>query len=266
MEGEHVIPDEIRQLLERRSTFQEWLHRLDELDGGFRPEVSGKVRTDYANRLSEVEGELQGHRDALESALSKRRSAVDDAEGRHDVRSAELEESRLRHTVGEFDDAEWEKQRKQHQSVLDKLDAELAEHRAAVDMLEVVLAELNAPARTPSEAESPAEEPPVPGEVVTAEDGWPTPEPTTGDFEAAESGEETAAVTETVAEEGEEEDLVTDASNSKGPSEFADELEFLESLSLDDARSFDAVSAMLEESEEEGGDGKQDADAATEDR
>jgi hypothetical protein len=98
MEGEHVIPDEIRQLLERRSTFQEWLHRLDELDGGFRPEVSGKVRTDYANRLSEVEGELQGHRDALESALSKRRSAVDDAEGRHDVRSAELEESRLRHT------------------------------------------------------------------------------------------------------------------------------------------------------------------------
>ena len=34
--------------------------------------------------------------------------------------------------------------------------------------------------------------------------------------------------------------------------EFMDELEFLESLSLDDTDSFDAVSAMLDEEEEDG--------------
>ena len=38
--------------------------------------------------------------------------------------------------------------------------------------------------------------------------------------------------------------------------EFMDELEFLESLSLDDADSFDAVSAMLDEDEDSEGDGE----------
>ena len=37
------------------------------------------------------------------------------------------------------------------------------------------------------------------------------------------------------------------------PAEFMDELEFLESLSLDDAENFDAVSAMLDEEEGDAG-------------
>jgi hypothetical protein len=40
------------------------------------------------------------------------------------------------------------------------------------------------------------------------------------------------------------------------PEEFMDELEFLESLSLDDADSFDAVSAMLDEDKDSEGDGE----------
>lgn len=255
MEGEHVIPDEIRQLLERRSTFQEWLHRLDELGADFRPTVADKVRADYATRLSGVEGELQGHREALESTLGKRRAAASDVEAKHDARSAELEESRLRHTVGEFDDAAWEKQRGEHQAVLDKLDAELSEHRAAVDMLEVVLGELNAPPRKSPSPVAAEEEPAPAAEEEPAPVAEEEPAPVTE-----------ASAEETAMEEGApSEDADPEAEPARDPSEFADELEFLESLSLDDASNFDAVSAMLDEAEE-GGDGRRDADAGHDDR
>jgi hypothetical protein len=49
------------------------------------------------------------------------------------------------------------------------------------------------------------------------------------------------------------------------PDEFMDELEFLESLSLDDADNFDAVSAMLDE-EDGGSEGDGESRDKTEDR
>jgi len=55
-----------------------------------------------------------------------------------------------------------------------------------------------------------------------------------------------------VVEEAVEEPDVVEAE----PDEFMDELEFLESLSLDDADNFDAVSAMLDEDEDSGADGE----------
>ena len=81
MDEGHVIPEEIRGLLERRTTFQEWLSKLGELGNEFRPEVADKVRGDYENRLREVEGELEGHRSELEAALNGRRAAVEVSHG-----------------------------------------------------------------------------------------------------------------------------------------------------------------------------------------
>ncbi|MCL7972805.1 MAG: hypothetical protein M8866_12070, partial [marine benthic group bacterium] len=50
-------------------------------------------------------------------------------------------------------------------------------------------------------------------------------------------------------EEAAEDEVVVAPAAEAEPDEFMDELEFLESLSLDDADSFDAVSAMLDEDE-----------------
>lgn len=316
MDGGHVIPEEIRGLLEQRSTYQGWLGRLDELGAEYRPEVADKVRADYSSRLSEVEAKLEGHRSELETALGERTEAVERVSGEHDARTAELEETQLRHVVGEFDDAEWEARRAEHQGLIDELEAELASERSAVESLQAVLGEFAGSAAAAAAAgaeaepealavehdewtdpatveEEPAEapEPEVGAEEPEAEsDDWMT-QPLEGvesdDSAAAEGGEAVKAVLvdpDVVESEFADTDfveaVVVDKEEAEAPAtpeaaepeaaepmaaepeadepaaepdaepdEFMDELEFLESLSLDDADSFDAVSAMLDEDE-----------------
>lgn len=290
MDGAHVIPDAIRDLLEKRATFLEWLTRLDDLGGEFRPEVAHKVRADYAGRLSAVEGELEGHRAELETALADRTARVDEVAAEHDARSAELEETQLRHAVGEFDDEEWERRRTEHQSQIDGLEQRLNDQRTAVESLQKVLAELagSASAGKVAAAASQVEaEPPIP-EEISVEPEWDAPDAVEAELEEAEATDAVEAealeieedeeswstppsdeIVEVVVEEEAEAVIVVEEQTEVAqpeiteevaaePAEFMDELEFLESLSLDDTESFDAVSAMLDEEEGDSDSGEED--------
>lgn len=281
MDAGHVIPEAIQALLEKRTTFQEWLSRLDELGSDFRPEVAEKVRSDYEGRLTEVEGELEGHRAELESALAERSETADRIAGRHDAHRAQLEETELRHAVGEFDEEEWERRRSEHQSEIDDLEADLTAHRSAVASLQTVLGELTGAATVAASVEL---EPPVVEELAVVEEPAASVDEAPETVEVVEAEEESAWMsqpfedgeTETEQEEAvEEEDADAEFAEAKvadadtelaeetdvaeresgaepildeaEPREFKDELEFLESLSLDDADNFDAVSALLDE-------------------
>ena len=302
MDVGHVIPEAIRELLEQRGTYQGWLTRLDELGDEFRPEVAEKVRGDYAGRLATVETALEGHRTELETALADRTAAVEKVAGEHGARSAELEETQLRHVVGEFDDDEWERRRAEHQVGIDELEAELTTQRSAVESLQTVLNELTGAATVVAASEQVDVEPPVPAELTLVEDEWSEAEEVVEQAaEATDDAEDAAWMTqpfEEVVEESVEVDPEAEAEapvevESKAdeddesevdevvelkvealeaeveevaeaepvlveaePDEFMDELEFLESLSLDDADNFDAVSAMLDEDEDSGADGE----------
>ncbi len=309
MAAGHVIPEAIQALLEKRGTFQDWLSRLDQLGSDFRPEVAEKVRLDYESRLTAAEGELEGHRTELESALAERAEAVDQIASRHDSRAAELEETQLRHVVGEFDDAEWDKRRGEQQALIDELEVDLTAQRSAVESLQTVLGELTGAAAAAATTSVEAE-PPIPEELVAAEDEWPEPEPAVEveepepeaadepdawmtqplddvaedvataelveadvvELELADAGFVDAEVVDAEVVEAEVVDEAVDdevesaeeeaeaeepepgtAEAAADPGEFMDELEFLESLSLDDAENFDAVSAMLDEEEGDSG-------------
>ena len=310
MDVGHVIPEAIRELLEQRGTYQGWLTRLGELGDEFRPEVAEKVRGDYASRLATVETELEGHRAELETALAARTETVEKVAGEHDARSAELEETQLRHVVGEFDDEEWERRRAEHQVGIDELEAELTSQRSAVESLQTVLNELTGAAAFVAVSEEVDLEPPVPDELALVEDEGSESEAEAFADEgldeaeaedaadAVDSSDDTAWMTQPFAEVVEEpveaeEDLEAEAeadveaeadadaedesevdevveleeeapeveieaveATEDEPEEFMDELEFLESLSLDDADNFDAVSAMLDEDEDSGADGE----------
>jgi len=309
MDAGHAIPEAIQALLEKRTTFQDWLSRLDELGSDFRPEVAEKVRSDYEGRLTGVEGELEGHRTELESALAERSETADRIAGRYDAHCAELEETELRHAVGEFDEEEWERRRSEHQGEIDNLEADLTEQRSAVESLQTVLGELTGEAAVaaveapvdldPVVVEDPAagedlaaavDEAPEAVEVVEAEEkpAWMTQPFEDGEpgMEQEEAVEDTARaelveadiveteyadaefvearVVDADTELAEEADVAEEESESEPildeaePGEFTDELEFLESLSLDDADNFDAVSALLDE---EGGDSGADEDS-----
>jgi len=310
MEEGHVIPAAIRELLDKRSTFQEWLRKLDELGDEFRPEVAEKVRGDYAGRLSDVETELGTHRAELETALADRLQSVDRVTAEHDARSAELEETRLRHVVGEFDDDEWESRRSEHQGRIDELEERLASQRSAVESLQAVLGELTgaaaaplAPAATPVAGESLADadddrflasdeemEQAVEDDAEAVEDeeapalvadlaggaeeraiphapDWEEaagPEPVEAEEVASQLAELEVVEDEAVDSEPPASAEDKSAPDVAEPVEFMDELEFLESLSLDDADHFDAVSAMLDEDEgdSKAGDSKRETEGS----
>ncbi|HKK08680.1 MAG TPA: hypothetical protein VKA44_07330, partial [Gemmatimonadota bacterium] len=284
------------ELLERRSTFQDWLERLDGRSGDVRSDVYERVRADYLDRLASVEEELSGHRDGLADSLARCHERLESLEAEREERAASLEEAELRHAVGEYSDEEWEGLRDEHQGALSDLDGRLEEERGAASRFEEVLGELDAGA-----ADAPEPAAAFTAEVEAGVDG------------AAASGpalveEEPAGARDRGADRADEDDVLaflgeTDAGRRDGqeapdeepgapqrqlasgprrepdeedrgdglaedPGEdlpegydeedFEDELDFLESLSLDDASSLDTLSLVLDEGEEEAGGGDED--------
>ena len=279
-----VIPDAIRTLLERRAQYMEWLAKLDDLGGKYRPEVAKRVRADYRDRLTGVEDELHGHKEELESSLFTRKQQLSELEQRHDVCAAELEEAELRHQVGEFDEGEWDNRKEGHDRELADVARALDGEREAVAELGAVLLQVTSPSEAAATRHvepgawpdpGPGSPPPVAeltptvgeqagGEVALedpfvdegATDGLEAAQDVLGDLAAAideppEPLQADVIVEQMVVEETTLPEVPTTEKLGDGD-EFLDELEFLESLSLDDPESFDAVSKMLEEEGEEG--------------
>jgi hypothetical protein len=262
-----TIPEEISELLARRTRYREWLTKLERRAGDVRPAVAERVREDYLGRLADVEEELADHRDGLEDSLMQRRSRTEELEQERDDLSAQLEEAELRHAVGEFTAEEWESRSGEHRGALEELEGRLSEEAEAADRLEEVLAELDAPAAgatsepPPVELAGPGEEleeeegeEDVPSGVAEGAGGWgarPMPEPTLGgEVPEAPEAVELAFLGERRGPEGETSAQEEESASEEGGG-FEDELDFLESLSLEDPDSLDTLSLVLDEGEEE---------------
>ncbi|MEN8145053.1 MAG: hypothetical protein ABFS14_08900 [Gemmatimonadota bacterium] len=276
-----VVPGAIQALLDQRTTFQDWLAKLDGVVSDFRPEVAERVRMDYKKRLGDVEAELGTHSSELEDAVAARVARLEELASEHDSRSADLEESQLRHEVGEYTQSDWDEKRAEHEGALDLLSDQIGAERVAVTELEAVLTEVTGqpaastvlhilpnagsdrfgdetfgegPAETSGGSE---EEIDANGEDVTgaAEDLDASSEDLTGAPDDAEPESELAPEIVPAAA-----GLDADSAGSEGEDDaFLDELEFLESLSMDDSQNFDAVSQLLEEEEAGTEKGKKDA-------
>ncbi|MDH3298303.1 MAG: hypothetical protein OEM96_08525 [Gemmatimonadota bacterium] len=235
--GDDVVTAEIRALLESQSQVRDWLVRLDDLAQQYRPGVEKRVRADYEARLLSVTRELESHRGALEKSLEGRRAIHAEVGQRFEAESAEIEEIELRFQIGELDEATWTDRREKHVMALEAIEAELGAAAGAMRELEAVLADFGSspgeraapvPPSPPKSAEPVAEKAPVMQR---------RPETSVGEAESAEP----------VEPDGQDD-------------EFMDELAFLESLSLDEPDSFDAVSRMLDDEETTEGEGSRRAD------
>ncbi|MFQ5690203.1 MAG: hypothetical protein ACE5HQ_08015 [Gemmatimonadota bacterium] len=251
---EKIVPPEVMDLLEERSRIEAWLARLQELEADATPAVYEKVRSDYRERLSVANARLTEHQAELESSVAERRSRVDGLRADRERRAGELEEAKLRYTVGEFEEADWERRRTEAESALEELDQRLESASQALHELEGVLAAL---ASSGTGSPSPA-----------AGEWTDIVEPAAPGASPGDTPDELAATDEGAAEESPAELGAVDDDGAGSEAEndgYLDELEFLESLSLEDSERFDAVSLMLDEEAEaaekpdEAADGKKDA-------
>ncbi|HEU4697988.1 MAG TPA: hypothetical protein VFS40_02320 [Gemmatimonadales bacterium] len=229
-------PSGIDALLEQRARFEAWLTRLDEAGGRAPDAVRERVRADYRQRLAEVLEQLRGHAATISGELESQRRRQGELAARRDAVQERIAEAEIRHAVGEYSAAEWERvsaetgrELAEANEALERVTAEIA-RLAEVDRL---IAGAPAPA-APAAASQPVEAAATPGAEPPAEDvgdgtvaAEPAAEPTVAGTPAPPADEPATD------EPGPMSDSVANDGAPGGPSLAApreDELAFLQSL------------------------------------
>jgi len=180
----------IQHLLDERRQYEAWIARLNSSADATPGNVRARVREDYEARLTAVIEELKAHGESARLAIQEMRHRRGELQKKEAICSEKLTESELRHSVGEFDEMQWEQV---HQDVL----AELVSVREDLQAVEVdiqKLEELDALVRN-RPAVRPVSTPPAPQPVATAPAAHP-PAPTPRDATHVDELEFIKSVTE----------------------------------------------------------------------
>lgn len=136
----------IDALLQERAQYEQWLARLDATDKA-PAAVRERVRGDYESRLSGVIDELRGHSATIAEELAHYRGEESRLNGERAMAEETLAEAEIRHMVGEYGDAEWDRLSGESQRQLDTLRSELSEVGAEIARLAEVQTLIEAPSR-----------------------------------------------------------------------------------------------------------------------
>jgi hypothetical protein len=151
----------IQRLLEERRQYEAWIARLNSSADATPGNVRARVREDYEARLVAVMEELKAHAESARLAIQEKRHMRGELQKKEALATEKLTETELRHSVGEYDESQWEQV---HQDVL----AELVSVREDLQAVEADIQKLeeldalvrNRPTLRPAPAAAPAPAPP----------------------------------------------------------------------------------------------------------
>ena len=149
----------IQRLLEERRQYEAWIARLNSSADATPGNVRARVREDYEARLVAVMEELKAHAESARLAIQEKRYMRGELQKKEALAAEKLTETELRHSVGEYDESQWEQV---HQDVLAEL-VSVREDLQAVEADIQKLEELDALVRNrpaPRPAAAPAPTPP----------------------------------------------------------------------------------------------------------
>jgi len=150
----------IQRLLEERRQYEAWIARLNSSADATPGNVRARVREDYEARLVAVMEELKAHAESARLAIQEKRYMRGELQKKEALAAEKLTETELRHSVGEYDESQWEQV---HQDVLAEL-VSVREDLQAVEADIQKLEELDALVRNrpaPRPATAPAPVPPA---------------------------------------------------------------------------------------------------------
>ncbi|HEU5304494.1 MAG TPA: zinc finger Ran-binding domain-containing protein [Gemmatimonadales bacterium] len=135
----------IEALLEQRAQYEEWLLRLDTSGDKASPSVRQRVRGDYQARLDGVMEQLRSRGAAISEELERQHASQ--AEIDRERRRAEeaLAEAEVRHSVGEYDEAEWKRLSEQSKREIEQLRTRLRSIGAEITRLTEIQTLIAAP-------------------------------------------------------------------------------------------------------------------------
>jgi len=150
----------IQRLLEERRQYEAWIARLNSSADATPGNVRARVREDYEARLVAVMEELKAHAESARLAIQEKRYMRGELQKKEALAAEKLTETELRHSVGEYDESQWEQV---HQDVLAEV-VSVREDLQAVEADIQKLEELDALVRNrpaPRPAATPAPAPPA---------------------------------------------------------------------------------------------------------
>src|SRR5712671_5188217 len=149
----------IQRLLEERRQYEAWIARLNSSADATPGNVRARVREDYEARLVAVMEELKAHAESARLAIQEKRHMRGELQKKEALAAEKLTESELRHSVGEYEESQWEQV---HQDVLAEL-VSVREDLQAVEADIQKLEELDALVRNrPAPRAAPAPAPAAP--------------------------------------------------------------------------------------------------------
>lgn len=161
----HTPPagDGVHGLVSQRDQLRAWIAKLDEVQTAAPSRVTERVRADYQDRLRRVTEDLSAHGEEIRRGLEEVRGQLAAAEERRTHAADALEETRLRHLIGELDDAAWERARQPLEDEAAAADEAVAGASAEVDRLSTLSAEIDAGDARPQAGAADAEQPDATG-------------------------------------------------------------------------------------------------------
>jgi hypothetical protein len=98
----------IQRLLEERRQYEAWLARLNSSADATPGNVRARVREDYEARLVAVMEELRAHAESARLAIQEKRHMRGELQKKEAIAAEKLTETELRHSVGEYEETQWE--------------------------------------------------------------------------------------------------------------------------------------------------------------
>ncbi len=134
---------DFQKLLDEQQAVTQWLERLGDSGDDASDEVRAKVRADYETRLNAVSEELRDFRDELRDTLSTQTDKRDDLSQKERSADTRLGEAKLRHSVGEYEEARWNEVESEILEELGKVREELKDVDAEIARLDDLLAAID---------------------------------------------------------------------------------------------------------------------------
>lgn len=97
----------IERLLEERRQYEAWIARLDAAADATPADVRIRVRADYVARLKTVTEELIGHAEQARQLIAQKKEQFGELTKQERAAAERLQETELRHAVGEYDESQW---------------------------------------------------------------------------------------------------------------------------------------------------------------
>jgi hypothetical protein len=138
----NAAADGVHELVRQRDQLRAWIAKLDEVQTGAPSRVTERVRADYEDRLRRVTGDLSAHGEEIRRGLDEQREQLAAAEERRAQAADALEETRLRHLIGELDEAAWDQARQPLEAEAAAADQAVAQAQAEVDRLSTLSTEI----------------------------------------------------------------------------------------------------------------------------